>query len=54
MVSGDLVEILFVVSITTITRDKIEQYSLSANNNNNKKNIIMWKKDPMKYKLARW
>jgi len=46
MVSGDLVEILFVVSITTITRDKIEQYSLSANNNNNKKTLLCGRKIP--------
>lgn len=48
-VSGDLVEILYVVSITPITRDKLEQYSLGAD-----KKLIMQKKDSAKYKQERW
>lgn len=47
-VSGDLVEILYAVSITLITRDKPGQYSLSAD----KKKKNMWKRNSAKYKTG--
>lgn len=55
-VSGGLVEILYVVSITAVAGDKIEQKNNTQsvqikNNNNNKKNYV---EESVKYKPARW